>query len=714
MPTDDRDLLGKAVTANLFGRGSLSEPAEAHVPDRYVLKRCLGRGGSGSVWLAHDRVLDRPLAVKVLLDASPQDVERFRREARCAARLDDPAIVKVFEMDSLDGQHYIAMQLVDGSSSGRAGLDREGAVRAIREVARALDHAHQEGIVHRDVKPENILVDRAGRVFLSDFGVARDLRAHGTLTATSTIVGTPHFMSPEQARGEGRAVDARTDIYSLGATLFSLLTGKRPFERRSLVETLHAVIHDPPPLPRSLDPTIPEGLEAVVLACMKKAPSDRYPSMRALIADLDRVIAGAAPWVAAPGQARAPEGDPEPPGRASGAAHDLLQSALDVAREIAAWDAERYRVSVDVTRTFPRLEAVVATLDALLAERPDLGWARFHRGMALFRLGRVEEALEAMERAVDHAMDPAEAQFELGRVYLHLGLSEQEEAHGHLSFVGHEFHHRETRSRLEQAVLAFQAAERFRSGLAPWQIECARAVERLAARDWDGCIGVCDAILRRDPDVEEVWRLRGDAERLAGRDPLGSYTRALEVRRSAHEALRGMALWHLSRGAPAEARACVARALRIHPTDAALVVLLARTHVQDAQADDAALEAALEHLERARGLAPANYDVAVAEAELALARARSPEGEAWLARAERALAVAGELDGCQNRVELLRAWTLLEQARHARARGEDPTPLLRRVLEYGDGPAAHTPDNQPWVAVLDAAAAELTAHEGRA
>ena len=171
----------------------------------------------------------------------------------------------------------------------------------MRQVAEALAHAHDEGIVHRDVKPENILVDTDGRGYVTDFGIARDLRGDtgSTISHDGQILGTPELMSPEQARGDVRAVDARTDVYAVGATLYYKLTDRMPFSGDTIVDLLHAVIHEEPVFPRSYRADIPRELEALVLRCLRKRAGDRYGSMREMIAALDRLaISERAPQVA--------------------------------------------------------------------------------------------------------------------------------------------------------------------------------------------------------------------------------------------------------------------------------------------------------------------------------------------------------------------------------------------------------------------------------
>lgn len=170
--------MARAVTADLFGEESLLEPAEVSCPGKYELGWCLGRGGFGVVYQARDRSLDRPVALKFLTHARPEEVARFQREGRFAARLDDPAIVKVYELGEHEGQYYIAMEYVDGPNLAAATLERRALVEVVREVARALEHAHKAGIVHRDLKPSNIMVETDGRAWVLDFGLAA-LRVDG-------------------------------------------------------------------------------------------------------------------------------------------------------------------------------------------------------------------------------------------------------------------------------------------------------------------------------------------------------------------------------------------------------------------------------------------------------------------------------------------------------------------------------------------------------
>src|SRR5262245_49395872 len=289
-----RELVEQTVLQDLFGPRGLTEAAEVEAPDKYEILSCLGRGGFGVVYKARDRVLDRPVALKFLTDARRTDLERFRREARFAARLNNPAIVQVYEFGEHEGSPYIAMQFVDGASLAEQTLPADDVVRAVRSAASALQIAHAEGIVHRDVKPANILIDRQGRAFLTDFGIARDVRpgAGVTLSQEGALVGTPALMAPEQARGDLHAVDARSDIYALAATLYYLLCGRYPFERANVVDLLHAVLHDEPPMPRSLNSSIPRTLEAIVLRCMNKERSRRYQCMAEVVRDLDAYLAG--------------------------------------------------------------------------------------------------------------------------------------------------------------------------------------------------------------------------------------------------------------------------------------------------------------------------------------------------------------------------------------------------------------------------------------
>src|SRR5215211_4199415 len=251
---------------------------------RYQLGSLLAVGGMARVYLASDRVLERPVAVKVLSPPHAQDpvfVERFRREARSAARLSHPNIVAVFDSGSDAGRHYLVMEYVAGQSLAQL-LHRQGRLAPRQaaelgvEVCAALAAAHAQGLVHRDVKPANVLVGDDGRVKVTDFGIAK-AAATATLTGTGTVLGTAAYLSPEQA--QGGPVDARSDLYSLGCVLYELLCGSPPFGSGTdnppvAVATRH--LHQPPKPPSAHNPQVDASLDAVVLTALAKDPARRY------------------------------------------------------------------------------------------------------------------------------------------------------------------------------------------------------------------------------------------------------------------------------------------------------------------------------------------------------------------------------------------------------------------------------------------------------
>ncbi len=267
---------------------------------RYALRGPLGTGGMAEVHLAHDRVLERDVAIKLMHGHYAEDptfVARFRREAQAAARLSHPNVVAVYDTGEDDGRPFIVMEYVAGPSvadllAGEGeGVSRDRAVEIADEAARGLHYAHDRGLVHRDVKPGNILLADDGRVKVADFGIARAVSSE-TITQTATVLGTAAYIAPEQARGD--PVDGRTDVYSLGCVLYEMLTGRQPFGGQSAVAVAYQHISEPPTPPSRLDPSLPDDLEAVVLKAMAKDPADRYESANEFHLDLRRVLAGRA------------------------------------------------------------------------------------------------------------------------------------------------------------------------------------------------------------------------------------------------------------------------------------------------------------------------------------------------------------------------------------------------------------------------------------
>ena len=259
---------------------------------RYRLEEKLASGGMAEVWAATDEILARKVAVKLLhrhLAADDSFVERFRREAVAAARLAHPAIVSIYDTCTDDGDEAIVMELVDGDTlrdclAAQGPLEPPRAVDVVAQVADALAFAHRAGVVHRDVKPGNILMCDDGRVLVTDFGIAKAAEETNDLTATGAIVGTAKYLAPEQV--EGGTVDARADVYALGVVLYELLTGRAPFAADTDLATAVLRLNTEPPKPRQVRPGIPRSLEQIVLKAMARRPADRYASAEELRAAL--------------------------------------------------------------------------------------------------------------------------------------------------------------------------------------------------------------------------------------------------------------------------------------------------------------------------------------------------------------------------------------------------------------------------------------------
>ena len=263
----------------------------------YHMLQHLGQGAFGSVWKARDTELDRTVAIKIPRreQVSGDDAEKFLREARAAAQVRHSNIVSVHEVGREDGQIYIASDFIEGAS-----LDQwieahpptvSETVELCAKIATALHHAHEAGVVHRDLKPQNILMDMSGEPHVTDFGLAKRDAGEVTMTVEGVVLGTPAYMPPEQARGEAHKADRRSDVYSLGVILYRLLTGELPFRGRSQMLIVQ-ILKEEPPSPRKLDGRLPRDVETICLKCLEKDPARRYQTSAELAADLKRWLTG--------------------------------------------------------------------------------------------------------------------------------------------------------------------------------------------------------------------------------------------------------------------------------------------------------------------------------------------------------------------------------------------------------------------------------------
>jgi serine/threonine protein kinase len=282
--------------APLTGNGPAA-PASQRFGD-YELLGEIGRGGMGVVLKAHELALGRIVALKMLLPgALPDETElaRFRSEASAAGQLRHPNIVKVHRVGVQDGRHFFSMDYIEGVSLAQrladGPLPGRSAARYLVTVARAIQHAHRQGILHRDLKPGNILIDLSDQPHVTDFGLAKHFTASTGRTRTGALLGTPSYMSPEQAGGS-KDLGPACDVYGLGALLYELLTGRPPFRGETALDTLMQVIEHEPAPPRLLNPRVDRDLETICLKCLQKAPRDRYASADDLADDLERFLNG--------------------------------------------------------------------------------------------------------------------------------------------------------------------------------------------------------------------------------------------------------------------------------------------------------------------------------------------------------------------------------------------------------------------------------------
>src|SRR5258705_8856065 len=261
----------------------------------YELLEQIGRGGQGVVFRARQKSLNRTVALKVIglgQWATKAHLKRFRLEAEAAARLEHPGIVPIHEVGERDGSCCCSMKCIEGGQLDevvkRAPMSIRQAAELIAKVARIVHYAHEHGILHRDIKPGNILLDAKGEPHLTDFGLARLVESESTVTRTMEVLGTPSYMAPEQAVGNNAAISSVTDVYGLGAVLYQLLTGEPPFAGGTTYETIKLLLDTEPRQPRLLNPKIDRDLSTICLKCLDKDPQRRYPSALALAQDLQR------------------------------------------------------------------------------------------------------------------------------------------------------------------------------------------------------------------------------------------------------------------------------------------------------------------------------------------------------------------------------------------------------------------------------------------
>ncbi len=399
----------------------LTSSANTEFPqiNQYQLVSLLGSGGMGIVYKAYDSILKRHVALKLLKTEDPELSQRFLKEAQIQAMVDHESVCKIFEIGKIDGKHFIVMQLIQGETllNSIQTLNLEEKLRVMIQVSEAVNAAHRLGLIHRDLKPGNIMLekkeDAEWKPFVLDFGLARHQESSG-ITLTGVVMGTPPYMAPEQVRGQVRQLDERTDVYSLGATLFELLTGRAPFLGASGAEILLKVLDQDPPEVRKLNPEIPHELQTIVTKCMEKDPVRRYTSAKTLALDLQRYLDGE-PITARPAGWSYKMSKKI---RKNKAAAVILATALLVTLILSItflwaqwWSLQENQYSNEFGQQMRVLESRL--MSAYMAPAHDLR----------SELSESKQTLMQIKKTIEEAGSPAErpGHFALGRGYLALG-----------------------------------------------------------------------------------------------------------------------------------------------------------------------------------------------------------------------------------------------------------------------------------------------------
>ncbi|NMO16366.1 protein kinase [Pyxidicoccus fallax] len=505
--------------------------------ERYQPVRFLGQGGMGRVFLAWDPRLRRHVALKFVRDDDAELARRFVSEARAQARVDHERVCKVYEVGEVQGRVFIAMQYVDGQPLNALvdALTVEQKVMLLREAAEGVHAAHRAGLVHRDIKPSNVLVERTGdgglRPYVMDFGLARDWKDGAT--ATGTVLGTPHYMSPEQARGEVARLDRRADVYSLGATLYALLTGQPPIPGDNGLEVLSRIASVEPRPPRDLDRDIPVDLEAITLKCLEKDRSARYGSARALAEDLGRFLDGG-PVLARTGPGYRARKWLRKHRRAVAAASVALLAvsfamgqAVLARREVAQREALARRFTESVERieaqarysgTAP-LHDTRADQEALRARMRDLestlrdagpmaeGPGHYALGRGFLALGDEARAREHLETAWQRGDQEPRVAYALGLVLGHLYQEQRLEAERLRDATAREARLREVEARYRAPALDFLRRGEGAEVPAPEYVAALLAFHEDRP---DDALAKLDALGARLPWFHEAPLLRGD------------------------------------------------------------------------------------------------------------------------------------------------------------------------------------------------------------
>ncbi len=734
---------------------------------KYVVVQELGRGGMGAVYKGWDTQLKRWCAVKLLVGTGAKDeLARFRREAQTAAALRHPGIVGIYEVTEAGDKHFIAMEYIDGRTLAGEKLPALKAADLISQVARAVEYAHSKGVIHRDLKPHNVMLDREDRPFVMDFGLAKSIDGPSHLTVQGTVVGTPSYMSPEQAEGRTSQVDRRSDLYSLGAVLYEILTGRPPFKGANPIETLRMVVNEDPLPPSRLNPAVLKDLETIVLKCLDKDRDRRYPSAKALAEDLERFVRGGQIAAKRASVATRVSKQVKRKGAAIGlgaagllvavllvaflasgagrgkelralvAQGDVLARAGDVDGALSRYDAalalapadaqirekaetlragkrkaetaeskkaeaERlrreesrgkaqpeidqgrskiqrartafYQAGADLARTDLLLQEAVAHFTRALELLPDHAEALHLRGQAQVLRQNFPAAEKDFSAALRILAAFPTAYYDRGRVYLEMAV----DAYGQSKIRG-EGAEEEARVLREKARADFDAYKK-RGGGDPEQMEFAEALLAASASNPAGAIEICDRLISRGTNNEEIWKLKGDshyqigdqsrnaaARRAAYQSAAQAYTDALVKRVNYPEAYlqRGHMLFHLDRteeavkdlekavaanlpnakwfiarggilhemGRVREALADFEKALALRPQDPDILENLGQLHYQQKEFPkaldcyDRALRAAPDHAEALAGRGAVKYGLkdysgALADFQAALPKA---------------------------------------------------------------------------------------------